>query len=279
MKLNTVYETGELQCERRISVGSNMPAMHIHDVYEIYMALCSDVQVFVNDRIYALEEGDVMLFSHMDLHRVSVPPQCLYERYVLTFSPQILPAQDRAQLLSCFDEARDYRLRMTAAEQQAFIAMLDTLAEEKQQPDFSLLGQRLALEQILLYLCRLRRSETALPPSAPGTPDQRVHAVITYINANYSQPLSLEELAGVCFLNKHYLCRLFRQETGFCIHDYLVYRRLSAALALLRAGESVSAAARLSGFKSDSFFITTFKKHLGDTPYRYIRRQSDFPSC
>jgi len=99
-----------------------------------------------------------------------------------------------------------------------------------------------------------------------------IRIVLEYIDDNYIHQPSLDELAKLCYLNKYYLCRLFRQETGFSIGDYITYRRMSAAMKLLRKGESISNVARLSGFKSDTYFITSFKKNFGTTPYQYIHR-------
>lgn len=272
MKMQAVYETDGISCTRATTIGHGMKAMHVHDVYEVYTVLSSGVKCFVNDRIYTLEPGDVMLFSSADLHRSSVPPDVLYDRYVVTFPPRPLLQHGGEKLLECFEAVRaggSHRLTLSAQEQQTLLGLLRALEAEAKQPVEAALGQWLALGQVLLFLGRAyRRAVQTLPAVRPGHNPQ-VRTVLEYIDVNFRQPVTLDELSALCYLNKHYLCRLFRRETGFCIHDYITYRRLACAVSLLRAGESVSAAAGASGFGSDTFFITTFKKHLGVTPHRY----------
>lgn len=272
MKMQETFDINHIRCSHNTTLGHEMEAMHIHDVYEIYMSQCSGIKFLVNDRIYELECGDVMLFANTDLHKVSVPPKSLYQRHVITFPPQLLPREDRAELLACFnreDERMSHRIRMNAEAQNTFLALLKELEEEERQKDLKEMGQRLALCRILLFLNRICRENPQTIPASLRSQDGRIRAVMEYVDMHYSRQITLDELSGLCYLNKHYLCRLFRRETGFCIQDYIVYRRLSAALTLLREGKSVSATAQLSGFQSDSYFITTFKKHFGVTPRRY----------
>lgn len=275
MKMQAVYEADGVSCTRVTTIGHEMKAMHIHDVYEVYMVLSSGVKCFVNDRIYALEPGDVMLFSSADLHRASMPQNVLYDRYVVTFPPQLLRQHGGEKLLDCFEAVRaggSHRLTLSVQEQQTLRGLLRVLEAEAKQPVEADLGQWLALGQILLFLGRAYRRVPQALPTTRQSHNPQVRAVLEYIDANFQKSITLDELSALCYLNKHYLCRLFKQQTGFCIHDYITYRRLACAAALLREGKSVSEAAGLSGFGSDTFFITTFKKNVGVTPYRYACR-------
>lgn len=271
MKMQSVFKTGTIQCKQNISVDYEMPAMHIHDVYEIYMAQSSGVNFLVNNCLYELECGDVMLFSNRDLHKVSVSEKSLYKRYVITFPPELFREKEQSALLTCFDDTKDqrnHRLRLTLNEQKTLIELINILQDEQRQTHFGELGQQMALGRILVFLNRIFIEQQQAPVPAQSQ-DMRIRKVLEYVDKNYSRHISLDELGNLCYLNKHYLCRLFKKETSFCMNDYIVYRRLSAAVMLLRKGESVSNTARISGFASDTHFITTFKKHFGTTPYRY----------
>ena len=252
-----------------------MESMHIHDAYEIYMVQSSGVKFLVNGQIYELDCGDVMLFTNRDLHKVSVPQDSRYERHIITFPPHILPEKERAELLMCFERGDGrycHKVQLTSQEQKTLLNLIQALEEEGPQQKFSKLGQQLELCRILLFLNRARCERQQPNVASTYCTDSRIRKVLEYVDANYEQQITLDELGHLCYLNKYYLCRLFRQETGFCVNEYITYRRLSVAVMLLRKGESVSAAARLSGFKSDSFFITTFKKHFGKTPYQYVHQ-------
>lgn len=276
MKALDVYSHDTITCHLSQTIGYEMEAMHIHDVYEIYMALSDQVRFFVNNGMYLLEKGDVILFNKNDLHKVSVPPQELYSRYIITFPPDVFCAQlgNAKSLLGCFDmESGSSRLlKLTDDEQARFLSLARDLEQEENEPDFPEIGRWLNLGQLLLLLSRIQnRCAKDGPPNNAGH-FLHIQKVLQYIDEHYTDPISLDALGAYCFLNKSYLCRLFKRETGFHIHDYIVYRRLSQAMSLLRGGESVNKAARLSGFSSDTFFITVFRQQLGMTPYQYAKK-------
>ena len=270
MAMQQVWDETEIQCTRSVTLGNAMKAMHIHNVYEIYMPLSSGVRLFVQDRTYDLEPGDVMLFSDADLHKAAVPADVVYDRFVIYFSPRLLRGTPCEELLQCFGRPQGHRLRLQKEQQQEFLQLVQVLQAAQETPPVQT-GRWLALCQLLLFLCRMQQN-TAVPQQEKSSLHPQIRTVLAYIDENFRQQVTLETLSEQCFLDRHYLCRLFKRDTGLCIHDYITYRRLSFAAALLRAGESVSTAANRSGFSSDAFFITTFKKNVGMTPYRYACR-------
>lgn len=269
-----IYSNDTVVCGFTTSVGYEMEAMHIHEVYEIYMALCDGVRYFVNDRMCLLERGDVMLFTNNDLHKVSVSPQMEYKRCVITFPPDKFRSLfgEGQRLLSCFEEGENaFPLKLTQEEQVRFLSLAHEIAQEKSSGDYSEIARWLGLGQLLLHLCKIRERLPAYPVIERNT-FLHTQKVLKYIDEHFTEDLSLDDLSSLCFLNKSYLCRLFKRETGFHIHDYIVYRRLANAMALLRSGQSVHEAARMSGFRSDTFFITVFRRHLNMTPYQYAKK-------
>lgn len=276
MKMQVVWEDSAVHCARNVTVGYTMDAMHIHDVYEIYMAVSEGIRYMVNDRIYLLEPGDVLLFTDTDLHKSSVPPEAVYDRWVITFPPQFIREHGGEELLRCFEEGRSggsHRLRLDVGQQAEFTALAQALMAQPAQTVAPQLGQWVELCRLLLFLERTARSAVRELPDARQSQHPQIRTVLAYIDDNFLQKLTLDELSARCFLNKHYLCRLFKKEIGFSIHEYITYRRLAQAVRLLRAGHSVTETAQLSGFGSDTFFITTFKKEMGTTPSRYARQQ------
>lgn len=278
MKMQPVWETEEIYCAHAVTDGSTMAAMHIHEVYEIFMACSGGIRYLVNDRIYTLAPGDVLLFTDTDLHKPSVPAGTVYDRYVITFPPQLLRRCGGEELLRCFEAGRNggsHRLSLSTEEQAEFFALVQALEAQAKQPVCPQLGQWVELCRLLLFLGRIAGRAPQELPALRQSLHPQIRTVLEYIDENFRQNIPLDTLSALCFLDKHYLCRLFRRETGFCIHDYITYRRLAHAIRLLRAGESVAGAARRSGFGSDTFFITTFKKTLGTTPSRYARQQRE----
>ena len=99
----------------------------------------------------------------------------------------------------------------------------------------------------------------------------RINPILDYIQDNLTEPLSLDRIAGHFFLNKHYLCRIFKAATGFSVMDYIIRSRVLRARQLLQEGVSVQQAGEMSGFSDNSHFIRTFGHLTGVTPGRYAK--------
>ena len=83
-------------------------------------------------------------------------------------------------------------------------------------------------------------------------------------------PASLQlDLILLIFLPDHFL-RVFKRETGFTPHEYVINTRLSNARYLLRnTAMSVKDICFSCGFSSESAFCITFKKRAKMTPAQY----------
>lgn len=100
-----------------------------------------------------------------------------------------------------------------------------------------------------------------------------IEDTIAYINEHLTEPLTLEDLAGQASLSPFYFSRLFKRETGFSPHGYLIAARVNNAKFLLKSSDApVKDICFSTGFASESSFCTTFKKVTGSTPSDY--RQS-----
>jgi len=100
--------------------------------------------------------------------------------------------------------------------------------------------------------------------SAEGNP--HVRRVENYIRSNYMHPIRVEQIAGELSLDRRYLSRLFKENTGLSIQEYLIRIRLEEAERLLLRGCSVKEAAHLSGYEDASNFSKMFKKYTGNPP-------------
>lgn len=106
-------------------------------------------------------------------------------------------------------------------------------------------------------------------------PQQTVASqIMQWVESHYSEKFSLDELAQSIGLSRSYTSRIFRQQTGGSIHEYLLTRRIKKSCDLLRTSPlSIDAIAQEVGFIEVTYFITCFKKMMSQTPLQY-RKQS-----
>ena len=104
-------------------------------------------------------------------------------------------------------------------------------------------------------------------PVLPCRTGAIVKYAILYMNKNIGRRLTRESIAGQLGVAGDYLSRIFKQEMGLTLWDYLTTLRLERARTmLLQTGERVVAVAESCGFDDASYFNRVFKKHYGLTP-------------
>jgi two-component system response regulator YesN len=103
-----------------------------------------------------------------------------------------------------------------------------------------------------------------------------VNKLKRFIAENYSKKLTREEIASSVFLSSDYVSKIFRNETGLYIKDYLNEVRIGKAKHLIREGRmNVSEAASLVGFDNFSYFSSLFKKSTGVSPSEYRKQEAN----
>lgn len=97
-----------------------------------------------------------------------------------------------------------------------------------------------------------------------------IYKAVTYINNNYSEKLTLEQVADSIFLSPTYFSKIFKQELGQNFSNYLNHVRVEKAKSLLlHDGISLVEVSGMIGFVDQSYFSKVFKKIVGMTPSEY----------
>ncbi len=100
--------------------------------------------------------------------------------------------------------------------------------------------------------------------------------VKNYIRTLYMYPITVEEIAGQLNLDRRYLSRIFKQNTGKTIQEYLIDMRMKEAKNHLLNGESIEKAASLSGYPDPCNFSKMFKRKFGVSPLEWKKENSNF---
>ncbi|MCI3922904.1 response regulator [Paenibacillus sp. TRM 82003] len=99
---------------------------------------------------------------------------------------------------------------------------------------------------------------------------QAVDYVRTYIEEHLQEDLSLVRLAELIYFNPSYLSRLFKQECGYNLSEYIDERRLKKAKELLKSSEcKIAEIGAKVGYAAPHSFTRFFKKLTGVTPQEY----------
>jgi len=94
--------------------------------------------------------------------------------------------------------------------------------------------------------------------------------VLEYIDSNYEQTITLNELSRIAGMSPKYFCSYFHSIIHRTPIDYLNYYRIERACSELSTSDlTLAEVAYRCGFSDVSYFIKTFKRYKGITPHRY----------
>ncbi|MGL4622839.1 MAG: helix-turn-helix domain-containing protein [Chroococcidiopsis sp.] len=91
-----------------------------------------------------------------------------------------------------------------------------------------------------------------------------------FLRDNYTQNISLEQLANITQLSRFHLCRVFSKEIGVPPHVYQMQLRIDRAKQLLNQGAKIAEVASQIGFYDQSHFGMYFRRFVGVTPSQYM---------
>lgn len=102
-----------------------------------------------------------------------------------------------------------------------------------------------------------------------------VREVKAYLEENYHQEISLNDLADMVSLNASYLSALFKKETGMTYTEYVMFCRLEKAKELLAdTGKSIAEIADAVGYHDTRHFSKLFTRNIGLKPSEYRKLYS-----
>lgn len=120
------------------------------------------------------------------------------------------------------------------------------------------------IAELLLNLINVPEESVPAPSHTSVIPE-----IIHFLEANYTQKISIDMLAEKFYISKYHLMRQFKKETGSTIHNFILNKRIAQACNLIKRQITPSEACYLSGFTDYSLFFKSFTKITGLSPSQY----------
>lgn len=245
---------------------------HAHDFLELYYFLDGSVTYYIEDQVYDLCPGDLLIIPAGKMHRpVIANEHAAYERMVLWITPQYLqsidsPAGDLQKNLQKVGE-HGYCVPFRGDETVFVTALLKKLLYmQKNDAD-----PKFCAGAVELYLWTIFRSYGVIDTTHRNE-TQVIPQVIRYITEHFGEPLTLEDIAAEFFVSKSYLNRHFKAYTNSTVYAYIMALRLTHARRMLREGIPAVEAGRECGFSDYSTFYKAFKTQTGLSPQQFKSR-------
>lgn len=246
------------------------PILHFHETYEIYCNVCGSGSFVVEGKIYDMSRPSILILNDTEIHKPIMTRTEKCERLIVLVNPTYFKCAfplHYEQVASMFRHRRNGRgnqILLQETELRHYMKLFNSMVEAQAAYDFGRLERDVRYLELVSFVCEMYSKSNEKEKGIEL--NSFVKQTIKYINLNFDRPFSLEALAKELFVNKSYLCTLFKKELDCTIGSYLASKRMAHASFLLRKGESVRSAAIEAGFNDYTNFIRSFKCYYGYTP-------------
>ena len=249
---------------------------HWHPEIEITYVQKGTMCYKVNHMVYHLKEGDIVFNNSGALHSGTMENQkdCAYipvtfdSRLIYGFfqstvnSKYVDPViQDSMLPAICIDQSEPWHKPF-----REYLLRIIDLDEKK--PDFYELDITICLQS----MWRLLLEHITYEPQASRENSleyDRIKKILSYIEENYQNKITLNDIAGHIHLCESECTRLFKRHMNTTLFAFLQEYRIERSLEFLQDDQPVSAVAVKAGFSDPNYYSKVFAKIKGCSPREY----------
>ena len=248
---------------------------HWHEALEFNLILDGTLRVCTPSRTLTLQKGDAFFINSNILCTMDGQPGCIMDSHL--FHPVFLSGHFKSvfetKYIDPIVQNRHLELvvfRKDNDTQRTLIGKLQQLSALQKLPDREFQTRNL-LSDIWLLLLEVLRSTDDSTYAAEKDQD-RILTMLSFIQENFADKLTLEQIAMSAAISTRECLRCFRASIRQSPIEYLMCYRIQAAKKLLETTSlTVTDIALRCGFNSNSYFTKQFHKLCGKTPAAYRR--------
>jgi AraC-like DNA-binding protein len=234
--------------------------LHCHAEYEIYYFISGDVERRIEGRRYPMAPESLLLIPPNNVHGVITQSTRLHQRVSIHFIPELLDEPERSPLLELFYVPLLYYPDVSTR-QIGFLVQSILDCKDLDEPlQKAAIKYRAVSLLTHIYQIHLQNMVCATPKN------ERIQAILTYLNRNLHKPISLDDLTREFYISKNHLNLIFCRETGTTVNQYIRIKRLVRARQEIRKGCTTEEAAYKVGFNDYSNFYRAYKAFFGIVP-------------
>jgi len=240
---------------------------HLHDCFEINFVLSDDIEIIIEDKMFLSKSGDIFIFPPYTFHKVDSKNKP-FSRFVLFFNeastltacsalkPAISSLKNQSYFVLSPDKNSLDRI-FNIFENACADNLADNIFDDYKK--ITVIGELLST-----ILPMLEENNSALSQK-----NSEILNILSYINQNFSENISIEDIALHFGMSQTTLWHMMKENIALSPKEYLIKTRLAKASELLSKGVSVTETAEKTGFNSYAHFIRIFTKYMGTSPYKY----------
>lgn len=247
---------------------------HWHEALEFGYVVEGRLKISTTTRTQTLEKGEAYFTNSNTLTTVENIENCILDSHL--FHPVFLGGHFKSvfetKYLNPVIQNKDIDILCLRGEtdaQRKLLGRLRTLSLLQSRPNVEFQTRSLLGEIWLFLLSIIQEAGSSVYRTATKNQD-RILTMMSFIQENYAEKLSLEQIAAAAAISTRECLRCFQESIHQSPTDYLIEYRVQVAKKLLETTNlSITEVALRCGFNSNSYFTKMFHRSCGKTPNVY----------
>lgn len=251
---------------------------HTHDYYEIYIFQSGSVKVSVENHIFNVKQGDIIVIPPFTIHQLHpINPNQMYQRIFMHITIPCLASFQFNQysLLSPLQMAiKEKHYHFHVSDENEYNRIVDAMFQIYRSKTENYFGKEMLNRSRILEIMTLINKYIIMDitPHKTTHVNPVIEEILAYVNEHYNEPLTLNDISNQFFINKFTLTKLFKKQTALTFHNYVVLKRISMAKQKIMEGVLPSEVYYQVGFNDYSTFYRCFEKTEGISPKEFSSR-------
>lgn len=244
--------------------------VHYHEEIELLIVKMGIFCVTVDGKTYEASAGDVVFINSgvpHSTHSIETPLQT----GIIQFKESDFVDPENSQIINYSSKLKSIgEVSVAVISNKNFfdatVKLVDEAIERETAYDMFV---RSEIYEILGFLYR-NKYLIAADDIKNNRTAQKILPILSHINTNYHDNITLEGASEMLSFDPSYFCRIFKQATGATFTEYINFVRVCKAERMLaRSDVSILDISEAVGFSSVSYFNRIFKKYKSCSPRFY----------
>ncbi len=250
---------------------------HWHEAIEFLFFIKGEASIKCNSLEISAKKGDLIVVNSNELHHISSVTESI-EYYCIIFDTSLFQSRhvDICEAKYISPISQNHILFKNVVENNKDVAkhIYDFVKEYEAKEVGYEMAVKATLYNLLVLLLR-NHVQLVLTSKEYDTRMKnlkRFNGILKYIENNYYEKITIEQLCAMAHISRFYFCRIFKSLTGKSLGEYLNQLRINKAEALLKNGDvNITEAAASCGFNDINYFSRIFKKYKNKSPSSILR--------
>ncbi len=249
---------------------------HTHEYFQIYYIVKGSLTHFIENKSSILCQGDMFIIPPGVVHYISPEPNTIF--YSFSFMPDFLDKTNQnnklvALFLRSLLTNKNILPKVSVGSEDIFYieSIMERMLNEFNSKSFAFNEIIHSCTILLVAVIARNYFEKNTLPDFFDNSKQFVLHCIEYIENNFTDRITLDEISKRSAMSKNSFCKLFYELTGHSFNSYLNICRIKKATEYIKNGYKITAVYGLCGYNDFSTFYRNFKKIMGVSPKEFMK--------